>query len=286
MVDRKTTKLLTLVFSPCPNDTFLFHALVHGLVCETGIALAAPLLADVETLNAWALAKRLDVSKISFHALGHVLDDYVLLRAGSALGRGCGPLLVGQKNIERERLAGLRIAIPGRLTTAAMLLRLYEPNCRKLVCMRFDEIMPAIARGEVDAGVIIHEGRFSYQGQGLILHRDLGTWWEELSGGPIPLGGIVARRSLGKELICAIERGIRRSVQYAFAAPGKSREYVRLHAQEMDEQITHEHIGLYVNDFTSDLGPEGERAVKVFLERGRAAGILPGAPWQDPFLNI
>ncbi|MCK4839763.1 MAG: 1,4-dihydroxy-6-naphthoate synthase [Desulfobulbaceae bacterium] len=277
---------LTLGFSPCPNDTFIFHALVHGLATELGLDLAPPILADVETLNEWALQGMLDVTKLSFHALGHVLDDYVLLGSGSALGRGCGPLLIAKKTITRSRLPELRIAIPGRLTTAAMLLQMYEPRCKHLVYMSFDEIMPALARGDVDAGVIIHESRFTYQKEGFVVHQDLGVWWEESSGCPIPLGGIVARRSLGRNLIGLLEKGIRESVQRAFKDQNASREYIGLHAQEMDEQVSRDHIGLYVNDFSVDLGREGRHAVEVFFNRGQQAGILPDSSLSDPFLNI
>lgn len=282
----QTRKPLTLGFSPCPNDTFIFHALVHGLAAELGLNLAPPILADVETLNEWAMRARLDVTKLSFHALGHVLDDYVLLGSGSALGRGCGPLLISKKSMDRSLIPDLRIAVPGRLTTAAMLLKLYEPHCKHLIYMGFDEIMPALARGEVDAGVIIHESRFTYQKEGFVLHQDLGSWWEETSGCPIPLGGIVARRSLGRDLISLIEKGIRASVQRAFKDPNASREYIRLHAQEMDEQVRRDHIGLYVNDFSVDLGREGQHAVEVFFKRGREAGVLPDSSLYEPFTNI
>lgn len=282
----QTHQPLTLGFSPCPNDTFIFHALVHGLAAELGLDLAQPILADVETLNEWAMRGRLDVTKLSFHALGHVLDDYVLLGSGSALGRGCGPLLIAKETIARSRIPELRIAVPGRLTTAAMLLRLYEPRCKHLVYMGFDEIMPALAMGEVDAGVIIHESRFTYQKEGFVVHQDLGSWWEETSACPIPLGGIVARRSLGNDLIGLLEKGIRESVQRAFKDQNASSEYISLHAQEMDEQVSRDHIGLYVNDFSVDLGREGRQAVKVFFNRGREAGILPASSLIDPFTNI
>lgn len=275
-------KPLSLGFSPCPNDTFIFHALVHGLAEEMGLALAPPILADVESLNRWAMLGRLDVTKLSFHALGHVLDEYVLLQSGSALGRGCGPLLLAKKRFRRDRIAALRIAIPGRYTTAAMLLRLYEPGCERLVAMRFDEIMPALARGEVDAGVIIHESRFTYQKEGFVVQQDLGAWWEETSGCPIPLGGIAARRSLGGELLGLLERAIRASIQCAFRNPPAAGEYIRLHAQEMAEEVTRDHIALYVNDFSVSLGREGTDAVKAFLARGREAGILPDSARLDP----
>lgn len=269
---------LTLGFSPCPNDTFIFHALVHGLARELDLDLAPPVVADVETLNEWAMQGRLDVTKLSFHALGHVLDDYVLLESGAALGRGCGPLLIARRERDLSRLADLKIAIPGRFTTAALLLRMYEPACRRLVGMRFDQIMPALARGEVEAGVIIHESRFTYRQEGFVLLKDLGIWWEEASGCPIPLGGIGARRSLGSELIARIDDAIGESVRRAFADPRLSREYIHRHAQEIDDRVLRDHIDLYVNDFSLELGPEGHRAVDLFLARGRAAGILPDPP--------
>jgi 1,4-dihydroxy-6-naphthoate synthase len=276
---------LTLGFSPCPNDTFIFHALVHGLAEELGLDLATPILTDVETLNDWAMHGRLDITKLSFHALGYVLDEYVLLNSGSALGRGCGPLLIAGKNIERRQIADLRIAVPGRFTTAAMLLKLYEPGCSNLVCMRFDEIMPALARGDVDAGVIIHESRFTYQNAGFVACQDLGAWWEATSGCPIPLGGIVARRSLGRDLIALLEKGIKESVQRAFKNPERSEKYIRAHAQEMDKKVIKDHIGLYVNNFSADLGREGRNAIDVFLAQARGAGLIPDFSSLDPYTN-
>ncbi|MFO7606993.1 MAG: 1,4-dihydroxy-6-naphthoate synthase [Desulfurivibrionaceae bacterium] len=277
MTEPGTSVPLTLGFSPCPNDTFIFHALVHGLAGQPDLNLAPPVLADVETLNEWAMEPRLDLTKLSFHALAHALDDYVLLNSGSALGRGCGPLLIARKNLDQGGLADLRIAIPGRLTTAAMLLKMYAPGCRNLVTMRFDEIMPALARGEVDAGVIIHESRFTYRKEGFVLIGDLGAWWEETSGCPIPLGGIAARRSLGKELIGRIDKAIRESVRHAFAHPRLSREYIHCHAQEIDERVIRSHIELYVNDFSVDLGRQGREAIQSFLARGRELGIVPAS---------
>ena len=250
----QTRHPLTLGFSPCPNDTFIFHALVNGLADKLGLKLASPELADVETLNQWAMHRRLDVTKISFHALGYVLDDYKLLSSGAALGRGCGPLLVASRKVERQKIAALRIAIPGRYTTAAMLLRLFAPECRNLVSLRFDEIMPAIVRGEVDAGVIIHESRFTYQEQGLLEIQDLGAWWEETTDCPIPLGCIAARRTLGDEVIRLVEEGIKRSVLQAFENPNLSRSYIKSHAQEMDSQVVDENISKDDSDFSGDLG--------------------------------
>lgn len=276
---------LTLGFSPCPNDTFIFHALVHGLAGELGLDLAPPLLVDVETLNEWAMQRRLDVTKLSFHALGFALDEYVLLNSGAALGRGCGPLLIAKKELDRGRIHDLRIAIPGHFTTAAMLLKMYEPGCGKLVDMRFDRIMPALANGDVDAGVIIHESRFTYREQGFVVLKDLGSWWEETSGCPIPLGGIAARRSLGSELIARIDSGIRESVRRAFINPRRSGEYIHSHAQEIDARVIRGHVELYVNDFSVELGLEGRKAVEIFLGRGREAGILPDSSLPTFILN-
>ncbi|NTV13393.1 MAG: 1,4-dihydroxy-6-naphthoate synthase [Desulfobulbaceae bacterium] len=269
-------EFLTLGFSPCPNDTFIFHGLVHGLAAASGLNLAEPQLADVETLNEWALAGLLDVSKISCHALGFVLDEYHLLAAGAALGRGCGPLLVAREPISSTELARSRIAIPGRLTTAALLLKFFAPHCTDLMPMRFDLIMPAIIAGQVDAGVIIHESRFTYLQHGLRCLRDLGGWWEEVSGSPIPLGCIVARRSLGEKRLALLEELIRDSVRQAFKSPELSRDYIRRHAQELDAQVIAEHIGLYVNSYSLDLGEEGRNTIAQLLKRGHGEGIFPG----------
>ena len=266
---------ISLGFSPCPNDTFIFHALVHGQACGDSLDFGEATLADVETLNEWALAGRLDVTKLSFHALGHVLDQYVLLMSGSALGRGCGPLLVARKKFSPGELPRLTIAIPGRYTTAALLLRMYSPFPLTTRVMRFDQIMPAIVAGEVDVGVIIHESRFTFQEHGLRLLQDLGVWWEQETGFPIPLGGIAAKRSLGKEKIQAIDRCIRASVSSAFASPEAGMVYIRQHAQEFDDRVIRDHIGLYVNPFSLDLGAEGVGAVREFLERGRRLGVFP-----------
>lgn len=266
---------LSLGFSPCPNDTFIFHALVSGLIPVDGFSLLPPVLADVESLNQWAIAGILDVTKLSFHALGHVLDEYTLLSTGAALGRGCGPLLISRNEIDPADLAHHSIAIPGNFTTAAMLLRMCYPQCRLITTMRFDQIMPALAAGEIDAGVIIHESRFTYPSYGLRLITDLGSWWEKTTGHPIPLGGIAARRSLGNKVISAVEDAIRDSLRSAFAAPEQASAYIREHAQELDSQVTSSHIGLYVNDFSLDLGQEGMAAIQEFLIRGAEAGLLP-----------
>ena len=237
--------------------------------------LAEPLLEDVETLNSWAMEKRLDITKISFHALGHVLDEYCVLSAGSALGRGCGPLLVARPGFDLSQLAAAKIAIPGRLTTANMLFRMYSPVSSNLIELRFDEIMAAVVKSEVDCGVIIHESRFTYAEQGLICLQDLGQWWEESTGHPIPLGCIAARRSLGRERIEPIDHAIHQSIVWADEHREECLPYIRQYAQEMDQQVMQDHIGLYVNEYSKALGSEGMDAIETFLRLGREAGILP-----------
>jgi 1,4-dihydroxy-6-naphthoate synthase len=272
-------RTLSLGFSPCPNDTFMFYPLVHGLVDTAGISYRER-LEDVETLNRLALAGELDVSKVSYHALGHIRDDYALLRAGSALGRGCGPLLVASRNIDLQDLGSLTIAVPGRYTTALLLLRLFDPGLTNFLVMPFNEIMDAVLRGDADAGLIIHESRFTYQGYGLHRLVDLGEWWEGETGLPIPLGGIVARRSLGGATIAAVERALADGVAFARSHPEQAARYIGEHAQEMSREVCAAHIQLYVNDFSVDLGDEGVRAIHCLMERGERAGIIPvsGAP--------
>ncbi len=271
---------LSLGYSPCPNDTFVFDALVHGRVEAVGLRFRER-LEDVETLNRLARGAELDVTKISYGAIPHLLGDYVLLRSGGALGRGCGPLVVAREPMSVRDLRGARIAIPGRLTTANLLLRLFDPGLPEGVERVYSDIIPAVARGEVDAGLIIHESRFTYPEHGLVCLQDLGEWWEGETGLPIPLGGILARRALGEGTVRAVEDAVRRSVEHAFAHPGDSLPYTRAHAQEMDESVMRRHIELYVNDFSRDLGGEGEGAVRELFDRGRAAGVIPetGSPF-------
>lgn len=265
---------LTLGFSPCPNDTFMFYPLVHKIV-DTGGLSYRERLEDVETLNQLALSGELDVSKVSYHALGHIRDEYALLHSGSALGRGCGPLLVAGSNIDTSDLRGRTIAVPGRYTTALLLLRLFDPSLTNFIVMPFNEIMDTVLKGNADAGLIIHESRFTYQGYGLHKLLDLGEWWEAETGLPIPLGGIVARRSLGAETIAAVERALRAGVEYARSHPDQAAHYIGEHAQEMSAEVCAAHIELYVNDFSSDLGDEGMRAISGLLQRAEQAGIIP-----------
>jgi 1,4-dihydroxy-6-naphthoate synthase len=273
MIRPPQERSLSLGFSPCPNDTFIFHALVHGQILAEGLTFE-PRLEDVETLNRLAMEQALDVTKVSYGVLPFILEHYALLRTGGALGRGCGPLIVAREPLSGDRLRTARIGIPGRYTTANLLLRLFDPRLPPGVETPYNDIMPAVAAGELDAGLIIHESRFTYPAHGLVQLVDLGQWWEETTGAPIPLGGIVARRSLGSEL-GSVERAIRQSVEAAFRDPDASAEYVRDHAQEMSADVTRQHIELYVNRFSLDLGEDGSRAVEELLKRARGAGLIP-----------
>jgi 1,4-dihydroxy-6-naphthoate synthase len=267
-------KTLSLGFSPCPNDTYIFHALVHRLVPCPGIAFAER-LEDVETLNQLALEGALDISKVSYHLMGHIRDRYRLLTAGGALGRGCGPLLVSRTGIAPTALAGKPVAVPGRHTTACLLLQLYNPELTDLVFMPFHEIMPAVAAGQVAAGVIIHESRFTYRTFGLECLQDLGAWWEATTGHPIPLGGIAIKRDLGSEAAAAVTTSLRASIDYARQHPAASLPYIRAHSQEMSDEVCAAHIGLYVNDYSRDLGEAGRAAVLDLFRRAEQAGLLP-----------
>lgn len=267
-------RTLSLGYSPCPNDTFIFFALTHGRIPLPGLAFHHR-LEDVETLNRLACAATLDLTKISFHALGHLRKDYALLRSGGALGRGCGPLLVARRGLSLAELTGRPIAIPGSLTTAALLLRLYSADFSNLTVMPFDRILPAVRDGLADAGLIIHESRFTFPDYGLDRLLDLGQWWEEQTGLPLPLGGILARRSLGPELIETLEGAVRESVAYARSHPDETSAYIRRHAKELDEDVIRGHIDLYVNDFSLDLGDEGLTAVQELLGRAEDRGLIP-----------
>ena len=255
-------------FSPCPNDTFAFDALVHGRVEAPFPAL--PAFHDIEELNALAREGRYELTKLSFGALAGLRDRYTLLRSGAALGRGCGPLVVAREPASLAQATAGRIAIPGWDTTAFLLLRLAAPALGELVEVRYDRILDAVASGEVDAGLIIHESRFTYADHGLVEVSDLGAWWEEETGLPILLGAICARTDIGPELISAAEDAVRRSVEYAFAHPLASLEYVRAHSKELSDEVCRRHIDLYVNEFTLDLGDDGLAAVDALL--ARAAG--------------
>jgi 5,8-dihydroxy-2-naphthoate synthase len=267
---------LSLGFSPCPNDCFMFDAIVNGRIDREGLDFTVR-MEDVEALNKAAFAGAADVTKLSYHAYAYCADRYVLLDAGSALGRNCGPLLIAKRAIAKEEVAagGLKIAIPGRYTTANFLLGLAFPAARDRTELVFSEIEPAVLAGHFDAGLIIHENRFTYEARGLQKIIDLGEFWEATTGAPIPLGGIVVRRSLPDEIRSRVNRVLRRSVEYAFAHRDASLPFVREHAQEMSEDVMYRHIDLYVNEYSVDLGAEGRRAVEVLFERARETGIIP-----------
>jgi len=270
------TDRLTLGISPCPNDTFIFHALVHGLL--RGAPAVEVRYADIDVLNELAAQGELDVVKASYGALPWLLDDYELLSSGGALGRGCGPLLLTASKRSPGSLKGARVAVPGERTTAYLLLRLWARETVELGAIEvlpFEQIMPAVRDGRYDAGLVIHESRFTYPSYGLHQVVDLGQWWEQTTGLPIPLGAILARRSLGQDLIAAIDDAVRRSVEQAWAHPEQTRDYVMAHAQEMDPAVADAHIAMYVNEFTRDLGAEGRAAVDELLTRAAAAGLTP-----------
>ncbi len=263
---------LELGYSFCPNDTFIFYALTHGKIPLPVVVHER--LEDVETLNIWAKDARLPITKISYRAYGEMRENYIALRAGGALGRGVGPLIVTKE--VKPTLEGCTVASPGALTTAEMLLRISQPEV-KIVRMRYDQIMPAVLRGEVDAGLIIHESRFTYAAQGLHKFADLGQWWEGQTGLPLPLGAILVRRDLEPELQRALNNAVRQSLEYAYAHPLEPKAYIRQHALEMDDRVMQAHIDLYVNEFSLDVGEEGEKAALELFRRAEAAGIISGS---------
>jgi 1,4-dihydroxy-6-naphthoate synthase len=252
-------RTLTFGHSPCPNDTFAFHALTHGLVDAP--FRVAPVLLDIEALNRRALEGAFDLTKLSVGAFAAVGDRYRLLRSGAALGQGVGPLVVARAPMPLAEAVRGRLAIPGRETTAYRLLRLAAPPAGEVRELRYDRILRAVADGEVDAGLIIHESRFTYAEHGLVRVADLGDWWEGETGLPVPLAGICARADLDDATVAAAERAIRASVQHAFDHPDASRAYVRAHAQELSDAVCDAHIALYVNRYSLDVGEDGARAI-------------------------
>jgi 1,4-dihydroxy-6-naphthoate synthase len=277
-------RTITLGYSPCPNDTFIFYALVHGRI-ETGGLTFHEVLEDVETLNQIARQTRLDVTKVSFHAFAHLRDAYCLLRSGGALGRGCGPLVVARDAYDMKDLRGRTIAIPGELTTAFLILQIFDPALKEHVrIMPFHRIIDAVKQGETDAGLIIHESRFTYQREGLRQVADLGAWWEQETRLPLPLGCIIARRSLGGVLVQQADALIRESVAYAFSNRQETKEYIRSHSQELEDSVIDRHIQLYVNDYSRDIGEDGMHAVQELFRRAAALGIVPPSS-QPLFLN-
>ena len=261
---------LTLGFSPCPNDCFIFDALLHGKVDTEGLKFK-PIIEDVEALNKKAFRGKLDITKLSFFTYAQVQKKYTLLDSGAALGFGVGPLVVAKVqspkfNPDSYRDQSLKIAIPGKHTTANLLLSMAFPDAKNKVEMLFSEIEDAVLSREVDAGVIIHESRFTYRKKGLKKIIDLGAWWEKKTKSPIPLGGITMKKTFSKEMQKKVERVIRRSVEHAFAHPNSSKAFVKKHAQEMEDSVIRKHINLYVNGYSVSLGEKGRKAVVTLLE--------------------
>lgn len=265
---------LTLGFSTCPNDTFIFDAMVNRRIDTEGLRFNLH-LADVEELNQLAFASTLDISKVSYHAFAYLSADYQLLSAGSALGFNNGPLLISKHKIFPDELDGLQIAIPGKYTTANLLLSIAYPNLQHIKEYLFSDIEEVILSGEADAGVIIHENRFTYQAKGLKKIVDLGEYWDQQTGLPIPLGGIIVKRSLPQTIRLKINRVLRSSVEYALANPNDSLPFVRKHAQSMDESVMRSHIELYVNDFSVDLGTKGREAITALFDKGVEKSLFP-----------
>ncbi|GAA2270575.1 1,4-dihydroxy-6-naphtoate synthase [Streptomyces ruber] len=271
-----TTEPLRIAYSPCPNDTFVFDAWAHGRV--PGAPALDVTFADIDITNGMAERGEFDVLKVSYAVLPYVLDEYALLPCGGALGRGCGPLVLTRE--PDADLTGRTVAVPSERSTAYLLFRLWAADVvpggvGEIVVMPFHEIMPAVRDGKIDAGLVIHEARFTYQNYGLHKLADMGEHWERTTGLPIPLGAIIAKRSLGEQTLELLAESARASVRAAWDDPEASRPYVLAHAQEMDASVADQHIGLYVNEFTADLGEDGYAAVRGLLTRAAAEGLVP-----------
>jgi 1,4-dihydroxy-6-naphthoate synthase len=273
------TTPLSLAYSTCPNDTFAFFGLASGMVTCPDVCLQIT-LADVETLNQSARNRTYDITKLSFAAMGRLRSSYWLLKSGAALGRGCGPLIVARPGSDIASLSGSMIAVPGMDTTACLLAGLYLGKPPQATAMTFDRIMPQVAKGNFDFGVIIHEGRFTYPEYGLIRILDLGEWWEQKTGLPVPLGCIAAGKHLDRVVVKQIEKAIADSIAFAFAHPGQTASYVREHAQEMAPAVIEQHIDLYVNKFSLNLGAEGVQAIETLFAMAESGGII--APDRSP----
>lgn len=276
---------LTLGFSPCPNDTFIFDALIHHKIDTEGLEFEV-FYDDVETLNQKAFRGELDITKLSYHAFAYVVGKYVLLDAGSALGFGVGPMLISKNEFSVSDLnnSKLKIGIPGKYTTANFLLGLAFPEATNKQEIVFSGIEDALLDEQIDIGLIIHENRFTYQDRGLKKVIDLGDYWEKLTGCAIPLGGIVANRSLPLDVQHKINRVLKKSVEFAFANPKSGLEFIRSHAQEMSEEVMYKHIGLYVNKYSLDLGEDGRKAITLLFDTAREKNIIPEIK-EDIFLS-
>ena len=268
---------LTIGFSPCPNDTFIFDAMINGKIDTKGITFE-PILEDVETLNNGAANNQLDITKLSYNVFLHTVDKYALLHSGSALGKGVGPLLVSKNGLNLDQIANYTIAIPGKGTTANLLLSLAFPNATNKHELVFSDIENAVLSDKYNAGLIIHESRFTYEQKGLKKLIDLGDWWEQTSNAAIPLGGIVIKRAIDQEVAKAVDEIIKESITYAWKHYPKLAPYVKEHAQEMDEDVMRKHIELYVNNYTTNLGIEGTHAIQTLFEKAEAARIINKQP--------
>lgn len=264
---------LTLGFSPCPNDTFIFDALVNGGIDTKGLSFDV-VMEDVETLNLWAAQGKLDITKLSYNSFLQVASDYALLHSGSALGKGVGPLLVSKRPINFEDLAHCKIAIPGVNTTANLLFTLAAPHATHKTEMIFSDIEGAILSGAYDAGLMIHEGRFTYEKKRLVKLMDLGDWWEQTAQAAIPLGGIAIKRSQGSGVAAQVDALIKESLALSWKRYPELTEFIRCNAQEMKEQVMRKHIELYVNEYTTDLGETGRRAIETLFKKASDAGII------------
>jgi len=268
---------LTLGFSPCPNDTFIFEAMVHGRIDTEGLEFDW-FLADVEELNHKAVEGSVDITKMSFHAYARTAEKYLILDSGSALGRSNGPLVISKKGLRPEELDDVLIAIPGRLTTANLLFSIFWPKATRKREYLFSDIPGAVLSGEADAGLIIHETRFTYRAMGLSMVADTGAMWEAMTGLPVPLGCIVVNRNIDQVTAGKVDRAIRRSIEYARRSPGESVEFIRKHARETVAEGTREHIKLYVNEFSLSLGEEGRRAIERLFSEALERGVTEPLP--------
>jgi len=264
---------IKLAFSPCPNDTFIFDALINKKIDTEGFEFSYQ-LADVEQLNNFALNQKFDVCKVSLHTYMYIHENYILLSSGSALGNNVGPLIISKKSINSANLNELKIAIPGKLTTANLLLSLIYPEIKNKIEVVFSEIEDKIISEEVDAGVIIHENRFTYHDKGLLLFADLGNCWKELTKQPIPLGGIVVKRNLPDKIKLGLKKLIKKSVEFAINNPESSKDFVRCYSQEMSDDVIKKHIQLYVNNFTLELGEKGKFAIETIFQKGVEKGLI------------
>lgn len=269
--------IIKLGFSPCPNDTFVFDALINNKIDTEGIDFICD-AEDIERLNERAIDEDLDMTKVSFHAFLHIADKYQLLDAGSALGTNCGPLLISKKNYQPSEINDLSIAIPGKYTTAALLLAFAYPDASDIHEIIFNKIENKILKDIVDAGVIIHESRFTYQEKGLIKLCDLGEFWEQKTSFPIPLGGIVVRRDMPDELKTKLSRILKASVDFAFQNPESSKDFIKGHSSEIDDETIKKHIELYVNHYTKSLGVKGRDAINFLFQYGLKNKLINSIP--------